>query len=312
MRITLGPIGIQAQTLTRLHYAVDGMNIPLKALGNAPECELWQAASPVQQGSFKGIVYAANAHVCLASLQLAEHEQGIAAVAEQAYLHLHELGQHLGLPHMLRVWHYLYALNEGEGDAERYKQFCLGRAQALEYAGVPAEHLHAATLVGSQTPGVRMHFILVKQPPLNLENPRQTSAYHYPREYGPRQPAFARASIMQWPEAAPQLFVSGTASIVGHRSRHAEDLAGQVDESLRNIQTLLQAAAETMGDLQWRDLDFLKIYLRHDADLERTRQQLRSVVGNDLPLIFLQAGLCRAELLVEIETQARPAGVKIP
>jgi len=287
-----------------LHYSASGINIPLQTLGAAPEYEQWHSHSPVKKSDFEGIRYSVNAQLCFAALHLPEHDDGVAAAAELAYTRIDALRRKLGFEHMLRVWHYLYALNEGEGDEERYKQFCVGRARGLERSGIPTEQLPAATLVGSRAPGLRIHFILVKQAPINLENPRQTSAYHYPREYGPRQPAFARASIMPWRNAPPQLFVSGTASIVGHSSRHANDLNAQLDESLINIETLLESARETMGQLQWSDLDFLKIYLRRSADLEQAREHLQQKLGLALPLIFLHADLCRSELLVELETQS--------
>lgn len=309
LRTTLGPAHEPLHTLACLAYSAsnddNALNIPLAAFGPAPECEVWQASPPLQSGSYRGINYSASNAVCFGSLHVTEHDQDIAMAAERAYLNLHALGEYLGFPHMLRVWHYLHDLNEGEGDAERYKQFCLGRAKALEAAKISAEHLPAATLVSSLIPGVRMHFMLVEQPPLNLENPRQTSAYDYPREYGPRQPAFARASVMNWPNTPAQLFISGTASIVGHRSEHPGDLSAQLDESLRNVSTLLalKTVRERLGPLQLADLDFLKVYLRHAEHVDEARQHLRTQLGPNLPLIFLHAELCRSELLVEVETQ---------
>jgi hypothetical protein len=64
------------------------------------------------------------------------------------------------------------------------------------------------------------------EPPLPLENPRQISTYDYPPQYGPRAPTFSRATLAQiggqW-----TLFISGTASIVGHQSLHPDDILAQ-------------------------------------------------------------------------------------
>ena len=48
-----------------------------------------------------------------------------------------------------------------------------------------------------------------------VENPRQVSAYRYPREYGPQSPTFARALLPPSPRVP--LLLSGTASIDGKR-----------------------------------------------------------------------------------------------
>jgi len=34
-------------------------------------------------------------------------------------------------PQLLRIWNYLDAITLGDGDAERYRQFCIGRARGL-------------------------------------------------------------------------------------------------------------------------------------------------------------------------------------
>ena len=49
-------------------------------------------------------------------------------------------------PYLLRVWNYLDAITQGDGDAERYREFCVGRARGLgrfDPSGLPA-----ATAIG--------------------------------------------------------------------------------------------------------------------------------------------------------------------
>lgn len=289
--------------LAQLSYTTDALNIPLAALQGSVGTEQWCTAQPLSRGEFEGGSYTVGEQLCFVSLHMPEHAQGMAAAAELAYQRVIALGRSLGLPHMLRIWHYLYAINDGVGDNERYKQFCLGRARAMRASNIGDRQLPAATLVGSQAPGLRMHCLLVRAAPIGLENPRQVSAYRYPREYGPRQPAFARAVIMPWADSQPQLFISGTASIVGHNSMHTQNIARQLDESMRNVRVLLDAAAEHMGTLTWDDLDLLKVYLRKPQDAALAQQQLTNLLGISVPMVFLHANLCRRELLVEVETQ---------
>src|SRR3546814_2400089 len=49
-------------------------------------------------------------------------------------------------PHLLRVWNYLDAITFGDGDAERYREFCVGRARGL--GDFDTHALPAATAIG--------------------------------------------------------------------------------------------------------------------------------------------------------------------
>src|SRR4029453_9385002 len=91
----------------------------------------------------------------------------------------------------------------------------------------------SATCVGHQrtTHILQVFWLAGKVPGTSLENPRQVSAYHYPRVHGPTSPTFARALI------APDQtgLISGTASIVGHASQHHDDPMEQLEETVRNL-----------------------------------------------------------------------------
>jgi enamine deaminase RidA (YjgF/YER057c/UK114 family) len=137
---------------------------------------------------------------------------------------------------------------------------------------------------------------------LPIENPRQVSAYAYPTRYGPKAPNFSRAAL--WPATATapaQLFISGTASIVGHETQHVGDVVAQAHELLRNVSVLVErAAAEAKAPMTLADLT-ANAYVRHIEDLERVRAVLVAHGFDMERVLFLQADICRAELLVEIE-----------
>ena len=137
-----------------------------------------------------------------------------------------------------------------------------------------------------------------------LENPRQVSAYDYPRQYGPAAPSFSRAMLT--PD--PLLLVSGTASIVGHASVHPGDVAAQLEETLANLDSLLRhARARTgFGSAQLGPASLVKVYLRSAARCRcRSRARLRERLGQDVPFLILAADICRSELLLEIEVVQR-------
>jgi len=130
------------------------------------------------------------------------------------------------------------------------------------------------------------------------ENPRQLSAWRYPRRYGPVAPGFARG--MRAPTRETQLFVSGTAAVVGHASHHAGDACAQTGETLANLDSLL-AAAGVSADARYGAGSLWRVYVRHAADAKPIERCLRTHFPPEAELLLLNGDICRAELVVEID-----------
>jgi enamine deaminase RidA (YjgF/YER057c/UK114 family) len=206
-------------------------------------------------------------------------------------------------PHLLRVWNYLPDINRDSHGTERYRQFNSARQHALRESGRSlAGNVPAASALGaaSDSPLV-VYFLAGRNAPWVVENPRQLSAYHYPRQYGLHSPVFSRATLLR-EEQGLALFVSGTASIVGHRSLHVGDSAAQTRETLTNIEALL-AEANRLARGAHFGLGALafKVYVRRPADLPVIRTELGSALAESTRVVYLQADICRQDLLVEIE-----------
>lgn len=202
---------------------------------------------------------------------------------------------------MVKGWNYLADINEGRGDTERYKQFCLGRGEALESCW-RHDYLPAGTGVGGgEGTGLRVTLLASREAPVIIENPRQMSAFRYPRQYGPKSPSFSRAAAIGG-TARPLLFISGTAAIVGHDSLHATSIEGQVSETLRNWTSLFDAFEQRVGRRPSLTKDaWYRVYLRHPEHLAPARKVLHDA---GLPLertLFLRADICRRELLFEMD-----------
>ena len=133
-----------------------------------------------------------------------------------------------------------------------------------------------------------------------IENPRQTSAYRYPPKFGIHSPSFSRACVLS-ESAGTNLFVSGTASIVGHETIHPGDVAAQTRETVANINALLDEANRVVGSARY-SLDGLKfkVYVRQPSDFCAIERALAGSLGCSTP-VYLQADVCREDLLVEIE-----------
>ncbi len=291
---TLAAIGFGDATLN--HDDPRWLRVHLQADASAP-LEIWRTAGRATHGRDGEVAWASDGDYGFAALNVDESaHDGIAGAARHAYAALALWSRRSATPHFLRVWNYLDAINEGSGDAERYRRFCAGRAAGMDAAFTAA--YPAATAIGLRDGRrvLQVYALTARVPGRTVENPRQTNAWRYPRQYGPAAPGFARA--MRAPSVAPQLYISGTAAIVGHASHHPEDLAAQLDETLANLRSLLAAAGSGTALCGTSPL---KIYVRHAQDLPAVRDLLRARLGEAVPLLLLEGDICRRELLLEIE-----------
>ncbi len=189
-----------------------------------------------------------------------------------------------------RLWNFVPEINQGNGDDEVYRQFCLGRFRAFQTSGV--QQYPAATAVGATGDKLQVYVLCTPQKVLLGENPLQTPAWQYPRQYGPASPSFARVSHVLASDNAPPLwFVSGTAAVIGHESQHALDVRAQTTLSLENIAQLVPNSAKPL---------YLKVYIRNTTDTAGIEAEVQRLHPN-VPLCLLQADICRRDLLVEIE-----------
>ncbi len=280
------------------------VSVGLAPLFEGPDSEAWYADAPVTRGWDDGVGYACTDRLLFAQLYLPDSTR-MADAAREAYARLLAFHRARGYPELLRIWNYFDRLLEpaGEDDLDRYQAFCKGRHEALETAGLQAAALPAATAIGTAAPGLIVYLLAAREPGVQIENPRQVSAYHYPPDYGPKSPTFSRATLKDWPSGA-HLYISGTASIVGHASRHEGDVRAQVDEIIDNLEALIGNVSRGHGLdtlVGPGDLSLIKVYVKHARDLEAVRERIRARIGAHPAMLFLHGDICRRELLVEIE-----------
>ena len=288
----------------RPRYDPREVAVPLELLGAEPLVETWTMATPViERGEHEGLRYAATEHTLFGHLRLDDAGEGDAeAVAEAAYTKILAFIAQRPQRHLLRMWNYLPAINQGEGDAERYRQFCVGRYRAFEQAQGEPSQFPAATAIGSHINGQYISFLAGVTPGKPVENPRQVSAFKYPRQYGPRSPSFSRATLKRWACGGYSLLVSGTASVVGHETHH-QDLVAQLQETARNL-----AALQAEAGLPLRP-DVLRVYVRDRADLPAVQQAVAGIPELQVPMVFLEGDICRQNLILEVEAVYEAADV---
>jgi chorismate lyase / 3-hydroxybenzoate synthase len=278
--------------------------LDLPQFSGPPLTEVWTSRLPVTYHRAEGLHCAMTDEVLFGSLQLEERPgMRLDILTYSAYRHLLLQIHALGYPHLLRVWNYFPHINRDADGLERYRHFCVGRHQALAEDGLDFPRtLPAGTAIGTMSGPLSIHFLTARDPGMHVENPRQVSAYKYPRVYGPRSPSFARATLRP-STSGSHLLIAGTASVVGHASAHIGKPHTQTLEILDNLNTLITHTEQIhgIGCEQWDEEAVFKVYVRHPEHFERVRDILKEHLPSHVQILYLQGEMCRMELLVEIE-----------
>jgi len=277
-----------------------GIWVPLPVLEG--DREAWISRQPVETVRAGAVEERSSGDLLALTFKVPGARADLAGVTRRVYSHILDRCRERGFGHLARIWHFVPGINTtvpGNG-GDGYRAFCLGRAEALDALAVAADGLPAASAMGAPVDAPLVVIALASRRPVrHLENPRQVSAYRYPPEYAGVSPAFARATLM-----GDRLLVSGTAAIVGHESQHVGDVERQVRCTLDNICILLDHACAEANARRALDLQ-ARVYLRNPADLARVRTRVDAELPGLAGAVYLQAAVCRPELLVEIEATAR-------
>lgn len=296
---TLGVVAFGGRPPASTCEAPSFIWVDMPALDGDGWCEIWESGQPVQVVNSHGISGAHNRDLLFGCLQALAGGR-LEDASRSAYGRVFDFVDALGFPFLMRAWNYFPGINDEAEGVERYRRFNVGRYEAFAAKGrTIGVDMPAACALGCDSGPLTVYFLAARTAGLPVENPRQISAFDYPQRYGPRSPAFSRAMLMR-PAGRRVLAISGTASVVGHETRHAHDPAAQIAETIANIRALIEAAGEP-GARSIRSGDLmLKAYLRDPAYLPAMRRALTETFG-DACVACLRADVCRADLLVEVE-----------
>jgi len=337
----------ELNALTHTHADLPVATVDAPLLGSpdgigAQLFEIWHGAAPLRSGVHRGVSYRHNNDLLFGSVSIAEHDlpadfptdlqahfdavSGAADVASTrlavasfaAYSALFDALAALGFGYLLRVWNYVPDIVDHMDGSERYWQFNSGRQAAFSAAGrTVTGEVPAACALGLIGGSVTVFFIATRIVPIAIENPRQVSAFDYPRQYGPKSPTFARAVCIELGQA-PYLFISGTASIVGHQTMTVGDVVLQTGETLNNLRAVIDAANQRYSPEDGNPRFALaamnfRVYIRRSQDFDVVRAELIAAFdaldtldafGKPAalpPIVYLRSDVCRPDLLVEIE-----------
>ena len=284
----------------------DRFSIPMATDSDGCEWhETWLSQTPVRPLQYGHYACRHNTDVLwgCTSIPMPEHGPCAPAVAA-AYMELFGLLQASGFAHLWRIWNYIPRINQPNSEGlEIYRDFNLGRAEAFAEAydqglvQMPwaTRHMPAATGIGCNGDSIRLYFLAGRTAGTHVENPRQVAAYRYPADHGPRPPCFARASTARLPGSQP-LFISGTASIIGHQTVHVDHVAAQTHTAIDNIALVAGNAGSGL-----EQLTLYKVYVRHARDLELVRRICTERLPAQAQVAYFVADICRSNLLMELE-----------
>jgi enamine deaminase RidA (YjgF/YER057c/UK114 family) len=224
--------------------------------------------------------------------------------------------ENLSMNHLVRQWNFIGNILAMKNGFQNYQVFNEVRneyySKFRNIAGFPA-----ATGVGMKYGGVFLDFCAVKSDDAirlkAVSNPNQVNAYDYDQQVlkgrsentssAKHPPQFERALLMM-NRISSTLFISGTASIIGQETIGKGDVTEQTLVTIENILKL--ADAERIKQLTGSQVlnpgrfSLIRVYIKRQEDFNTVKDICREYFPA-APAIFIEADICRDDLLTEIE-----------
>ena len=226
--------------------------------------------------------------------------------------------ENLSLNNLVRQWNYVGDILGMKDGFQNYQVFNEVRSEYYKkyrtIAGFPA-----ATGVGMKYGGVFLDFCALKADETvtlkAINNPSQINAYEYGQQVlkgltagvntVKHPPQFERGLLMI-NKTSSTLFVSGTASIIGQETIGKGDVKEQTIVTIENIRKVAdnQRIRHLTGreDLDTGKFSMLRVYIKKQEDFK----SVKSICNKNFPgtpVIFIEADICRDDLLTEIEAE---------
>ncbi|WP_291858723.1 dioxygenase [Marinilabilia sp.] len=241
-------------------------------------------------------------------------EQDSIRAFEQVVEILHTEG--MTIDDIIRQWNYvgeILKVNGSDGrNLQNYQVFNEVRGRFYRQHRTRKD-FPSATGIGVKTPGVTIDFFAVQLLGDSVAtsaviNRKQQNPYVYGQEVligsapvkkaAKQPPQFERARLLRMPGSAT-LFLSGTASIIGQETVGIGDVEEQTRVTIANLEELSRSVEESQKTDAWR-YSLLRVYVKNEEDFSLVESICKAHFP-DIPISFVQADVCRDNLLVEIE-----------
>jgi enamine deaminase RidA (YjgF/YER057c/UK114 family) len=214
---------------------------------------------------------------------------------------------------IVRQWNYvpdiLHIQSHGEKVFQNYQVF--NEVRQYYYSTVEFQDGYpSATGIGTRNGNYNMDFVAFKSSAstrkFGLSNPKQQDAYRYGQAYLvgdtytgqiKKTPLFERAKMVKSTDET-LVYISGTASIIGQDTIGIGDIHRQTEVTIQNMDELLPVGPE-----QHVRYTYLRAYIKEVSDFPAVQSICEAHFPNTT-VSYLQADICRPDLLVEIEGAA--------
>jgi enamine deaminase RidA (YjgF/YER057c/UK114 family) len=220
----------------------------------------------------------------------------------------------MSFDNLVRQWNYIGKILGTEDEFQNYQVFNEIRNENYRMhrktSGYPA-----ATGIGMKLDGVIIDFFAISDkeshPVIPIENPDQVNPYAYEQKVlkgnplsgrsDKHPPQFERAVL-----TGNNLFISGTASIIGQDTIGKGDIEKQTVVTIENILKLYRSNKIPHENDKSSELDMeliiLRVYIKSQKDFDIVKSICNSYFPG-VPAIYIEADICRDDLLVEIEAE---------
>lgn len=302
--LPLGSLGGFRFCGSLVHTELPLVWLDMPVLGSAKTVaeEWWCTSNPVSYGQKGNIKFSITDDFVFGVISLDENSPNdLSKLTTNAYSEIFEYLRDSGFHQIWRLWNHFSNINSDDSGLERYRQFNIGRQIAFDKAeSLLKGRMPAASAVGVKTGPLVISFLAGKALHAVIENPDQVSAFEYPEIYGPQSPSFSRAAVV--PIGSDTLvLVSGTASIKGHLTTNLGNPYEQTLTAFENIQIVTESAGrQCCGCIELSRM-FYRVYVRNAEDYSEVQRAMLACLGDESKVHYVQADICRDDLLVEIE-----------
>ena len=220
--------------------------------------------------------------------------------------------------HIIRQWNFIGEILHISNGFQNYQIF--NEVRSENYHKYRTVHNYpAATGIGMKFCGVTLDCCAVKAKTnvkiIAIDNPEQIRPYDYGQQVLRGNPADGR-KVKQPPQFeravhisnnhSSTLFVSGTASIIGQDTIGVDDVEKQTVVTIENISRLTDKTR--IGHLTGNpnpdtgSLIILRVYIKKQEDFPKVKMICEKYFPG-ITAIYIQADICRDDLLVEIEAE---------
>ena len=226
--------------------------------------------------------------------------------------------ENLSFNNLVRQWNFIGDILGMKEGFQNYQVFNEVRSEYYKkyrsVAGFPA-----ATGVGMKFGGVFLDFCALKADDTvklkAINNPNQINAYEYGQQVlkgvaagssSVKHPPQFERGLLMINKTCNTLFVSGTASIIGQETIGIGDINEQAIVTIENIRKVAdnERIKQLTGnqDLSPGKFSLLRVYIKKQEDFNPVKKICYEYFP-DSPVIFIEADICRDDLLTEIEAE---------